>query len=292
MNPILSLRSKLFALAVAVIVSTSASAQFDLEQDRFMRSNSVQVIKLKKNGTEYGHAVFLLRGESNNRVKAKYFAKNAYSAYQQWKQNKDIVLVSSGAYSTSWNSDATPVGLCVDNGEIVNRNIENSMDGLVIVEAVGGVRVSDIDKKDLYLQSIGKQISPRDDKFLLMNWGRDENATIFQTHLLAYTDGLRINPSRSSQNTATRRLLVLGFFDNKLFHAVFHITKDQTLYQATKDVMETMNNIGIKVVSILNLDTGGKDILEVFDDSRSKIPYIMGKEKVEIATNLLIYYYE
>ena len=280
-------------LLFCLLLSGTSSAQFEFIADRFMRNNATQIVELKKGSSKYGHAVIFLRGESNNRIKAKYFAEDAYNSYVKWKTGKDIVMISSGAYSTGWSSSTdTPVGLCVDNGTIVNRNIEDKLDGLVIVEAVGGIRVSDIDNKDLYLQSIDKKVSPRDDRYLLLNWGADQNATIFQTHLLAYTDGLRIDAYKSSKSTARRRLLVLGYFNGKLFHAIFHITQNVTLYQAADDVMKTMINMGVEVVSVLNLDTGGYDILEVYDDYRQKIPYIKGGVDKSKATNLLIYYYE
>lgn len=280
-------------LVIAMISYVDLNAQYTFKQDRFMRNNSTQIIQLEKNGKVQGHAIFLLRGESNKKVKAKYFAEDAYNAFNSWKSGKDIILISSGAYSTGWNSATdTPVGLCVDNGSIVNMNIENDLDGLVIVEAVGGVRVSDIDNKDLYLQSLNRTVSPREDKYLLTNWGKDENATIFQTHLLAYTDGLRINEKKSSKATARRRLFVLGYYDGKLFHAIFHITQDVTLYDATYDAMKTMESLNINVVSILNLDTGGYDILEVYDDYGSQINYLQGTKDKSSATNLLIYYYD
>jgi hypothetical protein len=269
----------------------AAQAQYDVAQDRLMRNGAAQVLTLSKNGVNYGHAVFISR--DSNKIKAKYFAKNAYSAFLNWKTGKNIVMISSGAYSTGWDaSKDTPVGLCVDNGVTVNRNIEDKMDGLVIVEAVGGVRVSDIDNDDLYLQSMNKTVSPRTDKFTLMKWGEDEQATIFQTHLLAYKDGIRVGASNSSSNSAARRMLVLGFIQGKLFHAVFHITQNVTLYDATNDIMKTLKNWNVTVSSILNLDTGGYNIFEVYDDNNQKIPYINGDKDKSIATNLLIYYYE
>ena len=288
---------KLKRISISLIITfffcaTLSYGQYDFSQDRFMRNQNVQVMELSKNGKKYGHAVFLLRGKSP-RIKAKYFAKNAYQAFLNWRSNKNIILISSGAYSTGWNAKYdTPVGLCVDNGNLVNLKIEDKMDGLVIVEAVGGVRVSDIDNNDLYLKSLGKEISPRRDKMSLVNWGKREDATIFQTHLLAFKNNLRIDPYKSSSSVANRRFLVLGHSGGSLFHAIFHITKNVSLHEATNDVMKTLQDREINVVSVLNLDTGGYDILEVYDDKKRKIPYIKGTKDKSTATNLLIYYYD
>jgi len=288
------LLTSLSFLALLIAFSHSASAQYDYALDRYMRDQNVQVIKLSKNGSSYGYGVFLLRGKSNSKLKAKYFAKNAYSEFLRWKSGKDIVLISSGAYSTGWDASSdTPVGLCVDNGATVNRNIKTDMDGLVIVEKVGGVRVSDIDQNNLYLQSIGRTISPISEKNTLIQWGQDQEATIFQTHLLAYEKQLRISPSNSNKESANRRLLVLGYTsDGALFHAIFHIDRKVSLYDATNDTMKSLEVRGINVVSVLNLDTGGYDILEVYDDRNKQVSYIQGRENKSKATNLLIYYYD
>ena len=58
-------------------------------------------------------------------IKVKYFASNAYNRYQNWQYGKKVLLICSGAFSNSWSSDAIPIGLTVDNGTVVNRNIDN-----------------------------------------------------------------------------------------------------------------------------------------------------------------------
>ncbi|GAA4829394.1 hypothetical protein [Algivirga pacifica] len=264
-------------------LSTAASGLFN---------QHVALFSLSKNGYHYGTAIWMNRGLSGNRIKTKYFAQGkAYQSYLRWKGNKKVILISSGAYSNGFSENHTPIGVCVEQGQIVNRRIENDMDGLVIVEATGGVRVSDIDNGDLYLGSLGRRINPRTEMYTLLNWAKQEYATVFQSHLLAYGDALRINYN-SSTTTATRRMMVIGTANGKVVHVVFHITQPVKLLDATRDIKATMDKRGIKVVGIVNLDTGGNDILEVYNNLGAPFNGVKGTALKHQATNLLVYYYE
>lgn len=278
-------------LLMLTCFSQNAHAQFSFEKHQALRKAEVGVYKLKKGRRNYGYATFLWRGRSKGKLKAKYFASgNTYKTFKSWRKGKDIVLISSGGYSTGFSHKSEPVGICVDNGKVVNRRIEDDKDALVIVEAAGGIRVSDIDNCDLTLASIGKTICPREDKTRLLNWGVNENATVFQSHLLAFKNELRINPTLSSQKSTTRRFLVLGYRNGDLFHAIFNVDKEMTLYDAANNALLAMSEMN--VISIVNLDTGGNDIYEVYDDDKSKLRYMMGEAEPRDATNLLVYYYD
>ncbi len=56
-------------------------------------------------------------------VRAKYFAKDANNQFAKWRQGKKVLFYCSGAFSVNWDTDSPPVGICVDNGQIVNRNL-------------------------------------------------------------------------------------------------------------------------------------------------------------------------
>lgn len=274
------------------LLAHSLQAQYSFSVNERMRDDFVTIFDLSKNGYSYGHAIWMDRSRSDKKIKAKYFASgNVYQQYLAWKGNKDIILVSSGAYSSTYNTaTGIPVGLCVDNGKIVNRAITNEMDGLVIVEAVGGVRVSDIEKRDLYLRSLGKKINPISDKYELLNWGVSENATIFQTHLLVYSNQLKCKPVSQTSN---RGMLVLATNkQNEVMHILFEINSNVTLYNAASDILASLRNRSLDVVGIMNLDRGFYDILEVYNDYGRNVGYLSGPKSVATATNLLVYYYE
>ena len=48
----------------------------------------------------------------------------------------------------------------------------------------------------------------------------------------------------------------------------------------------------IFVTAMLNLDTGAKDIINVYNDSGTRQSDFVSPQKLEVASNLLTYYYE
>lgn len=75
----------------------------------------------------------------DQRIKVKYFAdkdyngKSVYSRYRDWSRNRSVVCASVGTY---FDKSKRPVGICIDDGYIINRT-EMDMDGLVIVYKTG-----------------------------------------------------------------------------------------------------------------------------------------------------------
>lgn len=275
----------------------------DLDQEwiRSSHGNNVHVYKMKSDGSEVGHSVWIKRKEE--RANAKYFAfkeqndqkvATVYDRFRAWKVDKDIVLVCSGAFSTELpgtnNRNAITVGLTVDNGRIVNRNIEYSMDGLVIVYATGGIVVSDIENKNLKIGNIN--ISVIDDKTKLLDWAVKNKATIFQTQLLAYQNTLRI--SRAGRKEAReRRFLVLAQSPSEgLYHIVFNLPQNNYLFDAARDIFYFLKERKkMEVVAILNLDTGAYNVMELYKDNEQQDLNIRGDTDVKVSTNLIVYHY-
>jgi len=109
-------------------------------------------------------------------------------------------LVCSGAFSESWQKNSPPVGLCVDNGYIVNRNLiigkdrnGNSLDGLIIVygggDDRGGIVVKDIehDKICTNTDGINRCYDLKGnwvDRYDFIQWAKNNYATVFQVPLM------------------------------------------------------------------------------------------------------------
>lgn len=188
------------------------------------------------------------------------------------------------------NRDAITVGLTVDNGRIVNRNIEYTMDGLVIVYATGGIVVSDIENKNLKIG--GKTISVIEDKTELLDWAAKNQATIFQTQLLAYENTLRISRA-GRKHERERRFLALAQSPGRgLYHIVFNLPQNKYLFDAARDVFyflkETEN---MEVVALLNLDTGAYNVMELYKDNEQRDFSINGETDIKVSTNLIVYHY-
>lgn len=266
-----------------------------------MFDGDIQVNLLKTEWDTYGQTVWIKR--KSGKVKAKYFAykdmrsdRSVYSKYNSWKHSKEIVLVCSGAYTAERKGDSrmVPTGLTVDNGKIVNRNYRDDMDGLVIVYATGGIAVSDIEEGNLSLKSIEKKVDVKksEDRTILISWAREEGATIFQTHLLAYRNTLRIDEKGRTER-AERRMLALAIDkDGDVVHILFNIQEEVYLYDIARDILSYLQNKDMNVVAMLNLDTGWYNILEVYDSDGDKYNRLQGDKPLTKATNLVAYYYE
>lgn len=90
-----------------------------------------------------------------------------------------------------------PVGLCIDNGEIVNKSLANDLGGLVIVYATGGIVTTRLSDGNLTMQTnSGNKVfdikNSAFDRVQFINWAKEFEATVFQAHLLVYKDSLDI----------------------------------------------------------------------------------------------------
>lgn len=264
-----------------------------------MFGGDVKIFELKSDNYRYGHSIWMYR--KSKRVKAKYFAhkdlqsgKSVFEKFDSWKQSKSLILNCSGAFTTDSYGRSKPLGLTIDNGKMVNERIEPTMDGLVIVYATGGVVVSDIDEGNLYLASLQKKIDARDsfDKAELVQWAKDEAATIFQTQLLVYRNQLRVEVEKARTESAERRLLVLAQGREGVMHIVFNITQGVYLGDISKAIHEHLKEKGLNVIAMLNLDTGMYNIMNLYDKNGNSVDRIHGSKSASIATNLVSYYYD
>lgn len=269
--------SRFFSLTALIVVLTSFTlidgtnnedkiAGFSEGNCTTSFGGNVKVNKLYDGGREIGSSIWINR--SSKRVNAKYFAENPnnstpYQRYQSWRGGKSVVLVSSGAYATDFNiNQGKPVGLTVDNGSIVNRNYDSSMDGLVIVYATGGIVVSNIEDGNLNLVGEGTvDIKRATDRAKFLKWAEAKDATVFQTHLLAYDNQSKM--VRDNGRTAVRKFLILAKSGGTLYHIIFYTKKNSySLLDGTNYALNYLKGTkGMKVVAMLNLDTGGFDVL-------------------------------
>ncbi len=261
----------------------------------------VRTYSLSDGHDEIGVTIWISRKSGNS--KAKYFAhkqggNSVYERYTTWKKGKKVFLMSSGAYATGWDDDDEPVGLTVDNGIIVNRRYEEDMDGLVIVYATGGVAVSNIENGNLNLKSLGKTVDVKDvnERAEFLKWAADEDATVFQTHLLVYKNEMMVDERTSSTKKSTRKFLVSARDSaGDLFHIIFYLKHwSCTLFESTKAVNDYLQQQRMNVISIINLDTGGFDILKTNGDVKDcSGQFIVGrKNNTKDMTNLLAYEYQ
>lgn len=241
---------------------------------------------------------FSRKKNSRGTVKAKYFAKNANQQFATWKNGKDILFYCSGAFSKTWDSDSPPLGICVDNGKIVNRNIDNRMDGLVIVynggKQAGGIAVINIEKESVTVNQGGKEVfnlRNSEHRVRFLKWAESQNATVFQTQLLyTKTHGYCFPTYQLTYgNRAERRFLAICKRGDTVFHIVVDYPESDYLNRSAQKVIRYLSeNLGYQIFGLFNLDTGGKNIMRAYNDNGQELA--RGPQDSNNATNLLIYY--
>lgn len=278
--------------------NTKLHAQTFKINERFytsVYSGDVTINTLRNGSTEIGHSIWLSR--KNGNVKAKYFAykengKSVSERFNQWKSGRKIISYCSGAYTTSGD---LPEGLTIDAGNLVNRNINGTTDALVVVEAVGGIRIADLDRDDcISLRSINKSVNPRSnssERQVLINWAARQKATVFQTNLLYYDDTRKFG---DVSDKAERRILVIGIkSDNSVVHILFNIVPSVSLTAVSEGLFKYLRyDKDINVIGMINLDPGARNIFQAYNSNGSPYSNINGPVSLSRASNLLVYYYQ
>jgi len=249
--------------------------------------NAVNIFSLEEEGRKLGHSIWIERPY----VKAEYFAyQNVYEKFANIKKKESLILATSGGYT---NSKLQPEGLTVEDGIIVNATIMHDRHGLVIIEKNGGIRILNL-KNDSFLLPYGgpKINNPLKDLIAfskLLSWAKGKRATLFQTHLLAFSDKVLISPVFAKSQIRERRILALCS-DNKtkkVHHIIFDVTSPFSLAKISLDIFSLLKKRNKKVEGLLNLDVGSYNILQVYDTKENVI--LFGPISINSATNLIVY---
>ena len=240
-------------------------------------------------GTPVGQAVFIQRPGAT----ADYLADDLTRRLQAKTRP---MLAMTGGFTNNYQKAE---GLTIDHGTLVNAVIMHDRDGLVLVEPSGGIRVLNLDRPTIKLPNNPGMLeiaNPRSSLIAysnLLEWAARTKATVFQTQLLAYSDDLLIDPAKASSTLAERRLLALAT-DKKsgaVSHIVFNVRTPHALADIAAKAFGLIQSRGLKVEALLNLDTGGQDVMEVYDERGQVVGGISGRLPVNQTTNLLVYTY-
>ena len=295
-------KSLLYSLLV--IVSFSYTSVFSQSYDASFVSASFN--------TDY--YTFVMKREGQ-RVNAKYFAasygnESVYASYKKWKEerNRNIILISSGTYMDGCDggngstNGATPTGLTIQSGNVVNSNLKD-FDGLVVVYPNGGIAVSNLDLGNLSVEGFTRKLDIRKsaiDRASFIDWAKKANATVFQTHLLAYNNELTIfDPKNSNclnckENRERRFLAACRDDENILYHVIIHCPANTTIYDGANNVLNYLKKQKEMkdVIFLINLDTGCQDVFEYYNSDGTKNGKIQGRSPIKDAANLLVYYFQ
>lgn len=259
-------------------------------------------------GVDFG---IIRLSRKDNHVKVKYFAakdydgQSVYQRYQDWAIGKKIIAYSSGTYMNGCNASsiATPVGMCIDQGNIVNRElVYDNLDALAVVYATGGMVASNLDDGNLRITDKNGITSTLDirkssyQKAQFINWATENSATVFQTHLYVFEDNFKISSNGSTKVAQRRFLGVCKGSDGIIYHYIINLPTPSTEYDGARKAYRILKELEDvqQIVFMINLDTGCQDVFSVFSGNGNQYSdkLLNGSEVISNAVNLLAYYYE
>jgi hypothetical protein len=214
-----------------------------------------------------------------------------------------IIAYLNGSYADNCGGNplfTNPVGVSFDAGKMVNGRIKDDMDGLIIIYATGGLLVSNLKEGNLSIKEskTGKSsvLNLRNaiDFNKFKNWAKEEEVTVFQTHLLNYKDSILIYPN-SSPNARERRFLAVCIDeDGTIDHCIINLAGTNTLYDATNKVTDYLKKIEDmkNIIYLVNFCCGCHDVFQTFDKNGKYKSGFSGTMPINNAANLLVYYYE
>jgi hypothetical protein len=269
----------------------------------------VEIKTLRIDNEPYGVIKFLRK---DGRIKVKYFASKNYNGltvadqYNAWATNRNIIGYACGTYMTTcYPTTALPVGICINQGKIINNALDTvNLDALVIVYATGGVVCSNLDEGKLSITSKNgtKQVvNIRQNSYEFEDfkkWAQAEEATVFQTHLLAYEDKFLVKATASSKRQHRRMMAVCKLDNGDIVHYIINLNTEMDIYTASKKAFDylKLHEEVKQIVFMINLDRGCQDVFGLYkpDGAEYRSPNFKGHETYTLkdATNALVYYYE
>lgn len=262
-------------------------------------------------GNPYGIIKLYMK---NERIKVKYFASKDESGipimerFNEWAFNKKLVLVSSGTYYYYPNKNnrnkntVLPVGICIDNGKVINKSTETNLGGLAMVYPSGKITVENLKDKSITIRqkngnSANLNLADPFDKNLFFKWAEDVRATVFQTHLFAYKNQLLIGQNSNSYKDYRRFLAVCTTSNGELVHYIINLPFNSTILDGSSKAIDYLRQIEhVKDIAfIINLDTGAQNTLFSYHPKSGTPlpnPNFSGTKTMKDAINLIAYYYE
>jgi len=252
--------------------------------------------KLIKTARSYGKGIWFL---NDDKLGLDYSAcqRNGdrtlrpYDQIQNRRKGDLILLQSSANYHSEINN--SQIGLCVDNGKVVNRNWTSNMDALVLIKD-GICQVYDTRQKNNFSSlGLSGHLTYYSFRSELVAASERQKASLFQTHLLVINNSLQIKPTEKKRLAVRKLQCKVTNSKQEQFLVFFYIDTGDYLYDAARGIKQHLNNQGYSIDYMINLDTGINDALELNKDLNQcpgGLP--QGDGSVKNSINLLTVYYD
>ncbi len=289
----------LFSFFLPLDQPHAAGAVFDEILYRRYFDGEVTIWELSKRGSPYGHAVWLDRAPKN--IKAKFMAiGEPYARFERWRNYSDADIIALCSAAPSEGADRTgdiPLGLTVEDGEVINDRFEEEMDALVLVEPIGGIRVSDVKNGDFFIEPYRREFNLKNpgERAKVLEWAVDQSANFFQAYLLAWKNSIRLSAlhtDEARQNKERRAFALVKDRSQRLYHVIIDIREAIDLETMAFEALEYLNGQKeMNVIAIVSLDTGPNDFFMVFDQDGRQLSVLDGaaNRNIDYASNLLVW---
>ena len=250
----------------------------------------IETKELRLGSKKIGYSIWM---NANNTKVNSFAGKGTYSTvnsrFEDWQQGRKVVVCTSAGYADKNYSKG--IGLTIDKGVIHNRMVSKDMDALVVT-VNKGFEIYDLNQRFRYrAQGATIRLTSSADKSQFLNWASHADAAVFQTHLLAYDNQLKIS-SAGKRKRAVRKFLVKVTNKKKeQQNVIFYLRYPEYLYDGAKKIFDYLKLEAYQVDAMINLDTGVNDILELNDKFKTcNNKTIKGRTPINQSTNLLIFY--
>ena len=289
----------IFLFQLPILYQPLQGQEIQQRKIRTSHRSSVEIYKLEKGQKKYGHVIWFDR--SAEHIRSGYIAHcrdragldtSVFSRYEKWVAGRSQILTCSGGFTNSFHTEggnALPIGLTIDLGYIINRNLEGAMDALVILDNSRSIAI--INLQDRSFQIANQHFDLAYGKTDFLRWAAENEITAFQTQLLAHNNTLQIDRSGRIKKRERRILVVGRAINKKIYHIIFDLPGNQYLFDAARDVFYFLvEKQRFNIHGMVNIDTGNQNILEVYQENGHQDHRIKGDANIRNAANLLTFY--
>ncbi len=226
---------------------------------------------------------------SQRSLKTVYFGNEGKEKYKNWKKRNrglQVLCFFAVGFSKDLEDNNTPIGLCLENGKILNRTLEKGMDGIVIIDKRGNLTALDIDHERFDGRYALRKAS---DKSYFINYASRNRLSVFQTQLLySEVGGSKIGPLKYGKKAARRFLAICKDRAGQEHQIVLNLPVSTHLNRAAQAAVNALQDKGYDIQYLLNQDTGSRNILTAYDEDEKEL--YSAPVDLKNATQLLVYY--
>jgi hypothetical protein len=234
---------------------------------------------LKKAGATFSDENILLSLPRDANYKATIFINRSNIPAEDLSRAVDSKgspnrLVISGTYTSPFN---LPVGLTIDNGEIINPAIQK-FDGILIINSNGRIHITHIDDLQHDFRDLRIKSSFSDFKEF-MDLAAKEKLTVIQSFLIINHGEITFEESPSKEKIRRR---ILFETEDKGIHIFDSFDKTLTLFEAAKYLKDNY-----RAVNAISLETGTFNFCTLYKGNH--LTDCSELKKAAVLSNLLIF---